>query len=312
MIHHVYANRSNIGDWQAAKALQRLLGTSVVEHLCDAPFVRRTLERLTTVGPDDVVVVGAGGLFMDYFSDFWEGLLDGLPTRAPLVVWGVGVCAPKSSPSSLDPALLRRVVDRSTLTAVRDPLSVDVLSDDDRVRLTPCPSLAVGLPPVTSSRPLLLHATHRYTIGDDVLAAVRAQARDFARTTGRAYTETDQRISPDDGDAFVRGIERFGQAEVVVSSRLHGCLLALAARRPVIAISGDVKVDSFMTWAGLGNRLIDAQDDDAVRTLGERLVAMDAEGDHTAIDRLLETARRANLEVAAAVHELHDSERRAS
>ena len=40
MIHHVYANRSNIGDWLSPRGIQRLLSPLLVtEHLCDDPFV---------------------------------------------------------------------------------------------------------------------------------------------------------------------------------------------------------------------------------------------------------------------------------
>ena len=40
MIHHVFANRSNIGDWLSARGIQALLGPQrVMEHLCDEPFV---------------------------------------------------------------------------------------------------------------------------------------------------------------------------------------------------------------------------------------------------------------------------------
>ena len=44
MIHHVFANRSNIGDWLSAIGIQSLLGDiPVCEHLADAPCVPETL-----------------------------------------------------------------------------------------------------------------------------------------------------------------------------------------------------------------------------------------------------------------------------
>ena len=46
MIHHVYANRSNAGDWLSALGIQRLLAPlPVTEHLCDEPFVEETLQE---------------------------------------------------------------------------------------------------------------------------------------------------------------------------------------------------------------------------------------------------------------------------
>jgi len=32
-----------------------------------------TLARLSAVGPNDCIVIGGGGLFMDYFEPFWRG-----------------------------------------------------------------------------------------------------------------------------------------------------------------------------------------------------------------------------------------------
>lgn len=304
MIHHVYANRSNIGDWHAARSIHRLLGTSVQELLCDAPYLRTTLARLGSVDPHDVVVVGAGGLLMDYFADFWEGFLR-LPVVAPLVLWGVGCCSVKHAPSSLDPALVRRIVDRADVVAVRDELTVDALPDDDRVRLVPCPSLAFDLERPTSSPPALLHATHGYTIGADVLAEVCSQAQTFAEAAGLRYAETDHRIVPDDTAALDRGVAALASAEIIVSSRLHGCLLGFAARRPVIAVSGDAKVDSFMRWAGLEEWLIDATDGTEVVGLGDRLARIDRYPVRNAADAAVDTARRTNLQVADAVRTLH-------
>src|ERR1051326_8913007 len=74
MIHHVFANKSNAGDWLAARAMQSLLrGVPIREHFCDEPFVEQTLHALGAVRDNDLVLIGAGGLLMDYFMPFWEG-----------------------------------------------------------------------------------------------------------------------------------------------------------------------------------------------------------------------------------------------
>ena len=42
-VYHVFANRSNAGDWLSARGIQSLLGpVSVTELLCDEPFVPET------------------------------------------------------------------------------------------------------------------------------------------------------------------------------------------------------------------------------------------------------------------------------
>ena len=92
MIHHVFANRSNIGDWLSARGSQSLLQLlEVEEHLCDEPFVDETLSRLSQAGPDDLIIIGGGGLFMDYFEPFWRGFQT-IAERVPFCIWGVGYC----------------------------------------------------------------------------------------------------------------------------------------------------------------------------------------------------------------------------
>src|SRR5205823_8029379 len=73
-LYHVFANRSNAGDWLSARGIRSLLDApAVTELLCDEPFVPETLERLSSAGPGDLIVIGGGGLFMDYFEPFWRG-----------------------------------------------------------------------------------------------------------------------------------------------------------------------------------------------------------------------------------------------
>src|SRR5688500_18355984 len=92
MIHHVYANRSNIGDWLSALGIQSLLGSRpVIEHLCDEPFVAETLAALSACTADDLIVIGGGGLFMDYFTPFWEGFRQ-IADKVPFCIWGTGYC----------------------------------------------------------------------------------------------------------------------------------------------------------------------------------------------------------------------------
>ena len=66
MIYHVYANQSNAGDWLSARGIQSLLAPLELKKLfCDTPFAPETLAVLREAGPDDFIVIGGGGLFMD-------------------------------------------------------------------------------------------------------------------------------------------------------------------------------------------------------------------------------------------------------
>lgn len=260
MIHHVFANRSNIGDWLSARGVQLFLGSNVEEHLCDEPFVNDTLSALAETGPEDVVVVGGGGLFMDYFRPFWEGLL-ALSTPAPLCVWGVGVVDIKREMSRLDRSLLHAIADRAAVCAVRDELTREQLPADHHAVVALCPSiLAVSVPSERGDD--VLHVVNMTTVGGEEYEVMCTTARAFAAETGRMYHQTNNRVRTGNAEHMERVVKRYAAADVVVTSALHGCILAAAMGRPVVAVSGDWKIEQFMSAAGLSEWVLQQEEVD--------------------------------------------------
>jgi Polysaccharide pyruvyl transferase len=248
-VHHVFACKSNVGDWLSARGIQSLLAPEdVVEYFCDEPFVPESLERLAAVEPEAVVVIGGGGLFMDYFTPFWEGLLR-IESWPRVCIWGVGYCDIKHRPSRASDDLLGEVVRRSTLCFVRDDLTLGYLNGDGALPPpVPCPSISVVVPP--PRRPLVLHVMDYAVVGEGGYEATLAAATSFASKTGRHYHEMNNLIADGDERALAHALELYG-ADVVVSSRLHGCIIGLASGARVVAIGADRKVESFMEAAGL-------------------------------------------------------------
>jgi len=256
MIHHVFANRSNIGDWLAAKGIQRLLQPlSVTEHLCDEVFVAQTLAELTLVGRDDLVVIGGGGLFMDYFAPFWIGFAE-ISHRLRYCIWGAGYCDLKAERSHPPLDVVRRVVDGSELCVVRDELTRRYLGNDAVPAPIPCPSMVeIDAAPRGWG---VLHVDNYTTAGAPAFEAMDAACRRYAATTGRPYRRTNNRIEPGRESDLRKCISLYEQSDMVVSSALHGCVIGVAMGRPVLAVSGDRKIEEFMEAAGLGAWVLDA------------------------------------------------------
>src|SRR5687767_15929839 len=124
MIHHVFANRSNVGDWLSARGIQSLLaGHEIREYLCDEPFVFETLAALRKADAhEDLIVIGGGGLFMDYFEPFWRGFRE-IAERVRFGIWGVGYCDIKRENSRPDLSLIEEIVSRAEFCYVRDELT---------------------------------------------------------------------------------------------------------------------------------------------------------------------------------------------
>ena len=163
-IHHVYANRSNVGDWLSARGIQRALGNEAVQELlCDDPFVPDTLARLDRLAGSGMVVIGGGGLFMDYFAPFWRGLL-ALENVPRYVIWGVGYVDLKAEQSRVPDDLVREVVGRSELCIVRDQHTRDIVGDEKIPEPVLCPALlTLGVDPEPGRG--VLHVANLTTVG---------------------------------------------------------------------------------------------------------------------------------------------------
>jgi polysaccharide pyruvyl transferase WcaK-like protein len=87
------------------------------------------------------------------------------------------------------------------------------------------------------------HRVHLFVSAPEDMAAVEDVWNRLAETT-RAVTTINQAANPDELLEFYRGMD------MVVSSRLHGVLLAMVAGRAVIALSHERKVRTLMNDAG--------------------------------------------------------------
>jgi polysaccharide pyruvyl transferase WcaK-like protein len=270
MIHHVFATKLNIGDWLSARGIQGMLSPlPVVEHLCDDPFVPGTLKSLSALGARDLVVIGGGGLFMDYFAPFWEGFRS-IADRVAFGIWGVGYCDTKGAPSRTPENLLCEIISRSRFCSVRDSLTRAYLAEAAIPPPIPCPAVSAVETDEQGAHGLL-YADHYNMVGPEGYASITATARSFAASTGRPYMETDNQISRPDERELEATLAVYRRSDLIVSSRLHGCIIGLALGRKVLAVSGDRKVESFMDAAGLSDWVCEVRDEQGLK---ERMAAL--------------------------------------
>jgi polysaccharide pyruvyl transferase WcaK-like protein len=290
LIHHVFANRSNIGDWLSARAIQALLGPiPLTEHLCDEPFVSQTLAALRKAKVGDVIIIGGGGLFMDYFVPFWEGF-SAIAERIPFCIWGVGCCDMKRENSRPPQMLLVDIIRRSRLCAVRDQLTRRQFPECEIPSATACPTMSLlePLPPGFG----LLHVDAFDNVGEENYETMESVGKTYAAETNRAFRSINNLIPAGRENALHSALAEYAQADLVLAGRLHGCIIGLAMGRKVLAVSGDNKVESFMDAAGLGEWVLDLNE---LERLPRRLRALPAQ---TAPVAFLQRARSEAREVA--------------
>ncbi len=298
MIHHVFANRSNAGDWLSAIGIQQLLASApggITGHLCDTPFVPETLAQLERAGPDDLIVLGGGGLFMDYFSPFWRGFLP-IASRVPFVIWGVGACDIINRDSLPPRDLIQKVVSQSRLCVVRDELTRAFIGDNHLRAPVPCPTINALEGRHGEPAGLVLHVDHYENVGPENFEKMERFAADFAACASRRPRKTNNLLNAGRRPELEKIVELYLAADVVLTSRLHGCIIAAALGRPFLAVTGDRKVDSFMRAAGLEDWLCPLDDVDSIP---DRLVALDRERPSAAA--FVAQAREDNRAIAAEI-----------
>jgi polysaccharide pyruvyl transferase WcaK-like protein len=255
MIHHVFANRSNIGDWLSARAIQSLLGPREIrEHLCDQPFVAQTLSEVANANSDHFILIGGGGLFMDYFEPFWQGFRE-VAERVSYGIWGVGYCDMKREKSRPGQKLIEEIASRARFCIVRDELTRGYLASSNLPAPVVCPT--VNLVDRREVGNGVLHVDAYDNVGPEIYAEMNSIGRRFATQTGRSFRAINNLIESGSEKALARALDHYAEADIVLSGRLHGCIIGLSMGRKVVAVSGDHKVESFMSAAGLGDWVLD-------------------------------------------------------
>ncbi len=259
-VYHVFANRSNIGDWLSAIGIQKLLAPiQVVELLCDEPFIDDTIQVLTGATEDDFVVIGGGGLFMDYFEPFWRRFELLATEGLRFAIWGVGFCDLKMEATLPDISLLQRIVSLSEVTVLRDSLSNNLLGLPDLPPPCPCPSLITIEAPTEPAFGLLMVDNYT-TAGEAAYNRMLEVGQAFADQTGRPFRQTNNRIEPGRFDHMASELEKYRRSDVVLSSALHGCVIGVGMRKHVLAVSGDWKIEGFMEQVGRADQVTEVAD----------------------------------------------------
>jgi polysaccharide pyruvyl transferase WcaK-like protein len=263
MIFHIFANRSNIGDWLSAKGIQKLLSPhEMTECLCDRPFISETIKLLKNANENDLIIIGGGGLLMDYFTPFWkkfQPFADGIP----FFIWGIGYCDIKFENTLPPDSLIKNIIHKSKLCFVRDELSRSYLSECNLPPSVPCPSLNF-IEPFEEKGNDLLHVVNYTTAGAEIYRAMCKAAKEFARINGRTYREVNNRINPGTEQELDKMLSLYKKSGIVLSSALHGCIIAVALGLKVLAVSGDRKIEAFMQSVGLEDWVLDLNETDKI------------------------------------------------
>lgn len=259
MIYHVFANRSNIGDWLSAKGIQKLISPyPVIECLCDEPFVEETMQVLANASEKDLIIIGGGGLLMDYFIPFWEAF-NSVADRVPFCIWGIGYCDIKHEPSLPPNVLIEHIVQKARLCIVRDELSRSYLPTCSLPESVACPSINF-IDTLVETGSDVLHVVNYSTATPAAYEVMCDITKFYAENKGIVYRQTNNLISSGNEKELNDILSLYQKSSIVISSALHGCIISVAMGLKILAVSGDRKIEGFMESVGLQDWVLDVNE----------------------------------------------------
>jgi polysaccharide pyruvyl transferase WcaK-like protein len=134
------------------------------------------------------------------------------------------------------------------------------------------------------------------TVGAEAFNIMDTACRAFAAQTERPVRRTNNRITR--STELHRCLALYAASDLVVSSALHGCVIAVAMGKPVCAVSGDRKIEAFMNAAGLGDWVLETSE---LATLPQRLADLTKQ---RPVPEFVTTVRAQNAWIAERVRAL--------
>lgn len=169
----------------------------------------------------------------------------------PITIWGIGVCLPENDEvKGVSKAVVQRVFEKSKFANVRDELTRDFYELESEISITACPTLVYVSNHFDVAEKRIgnrvLHSSHVDLEPNDQTPIIR----DAIEKAGFEYAFTPNIESAENG--LNRILKLYQDTNCVVTTRLHGAIIAYAFRRPYIAISYDPKIGAFQKLYGGG------------------------------------------------------------
>jgi hypothetical protein len=239
-----YSAVPNIGNYLPVAAIHGMMGRpldcwNIHDPDIDFGFVNARYRA---------AIVGGAGLLHPVFLPFWKRFAE--ECTLPFVLWGVGGCFPDGVDVSGVRAFVGKAMRRCVACNVRDEITARTYGLGDAT-VTACPTILYVADNFTrdaSARRSVLYARHVELTGEGLHAEIERALRD---AVGRSLLQTDNTQRPRWGAGdIVRG--SYSRSRLVVTTRLHGAIIAYALRIPYIALAVDGKLGAFASRFGNG------------------------------------------------------------
>jgi hypothetical protein len=241
-----YSANRNIGNYTPVLGIQQMLDQELdVWNIHKSPVGWEFVHRNYTQ-----VIVGGAGLLHSAFEKFWVDLDKNC--KLPITIWGIGVCLPDNDEvKGVSKEVVQSVFAKAKLANVRDELTRDFYQLDPNISITACPTLVYiantfKVAEKKKNERKILHSSHV----DLEPTSNTPEIKRFIEAAGFKYYFTDNIESHK--APLKKILKMYQDCDYVVTTRLHGAIIAYAFKRPYIAISFDPKITAFHKLYGGG------------------------------------------------------------
>ena len=241
-----YSANRNIGNYLPVLAIHQMLGEqldvwNIHKTPIDWDFVHKNYSQ---------VIIGGAGLLHSVFEKFWIDVEKNC--KLPIIIWGIGVCLPDNdSVKGVPKQVVQSVFAKAKFANVRDELTRDFYELDPNISITACPTLVyisnsfkVGAKSKSGNQ--VLHSSHV----DLEPVSSTPQIKKIIEDAGFSYKFTANIET--EKLPLKKVLKMYQDCDYVVTTRLHGAIIAYAFKRPYIAISFDPKIAAFNKLYGGG------------------------------------------------------------
>jgi len=241
-----YSACRNIGNYLPVLAIHQMLDQeldtwNVHQSPVDWEFVHKNYDQ---------VIIGGAGLLHSVFKRFWIDLDKNC--KLPIIIWGIGVCLPDNDlVKGVPKTVVQSVFNRASFANVRDELTRDFYELKTDISITACPTLVYvanqfNVVPKSDSGKRILHSSHVELEPTGAAGEIERVIKE----SGFVYNFTDNIESTK--NSLKKNLMMYQDCDYVVTTRLHGAIIAYAFNRPYIAISFDPKIAAFNKLYGGG------------------------------------------------------------
>ena len=246
-ILNFYSAANNIGNYLPTLAIHNYLDQSldcwnVHDKNIDYDFINKNYK---------LIIIGGAGLLHPCFESFW--LKFSQECRIPHIVWGVGACVPDelilkdgAILNFFQQKALREAISRAQLVNLRDEWTAELVGAQDAI-ITPCPTLKLlsnyssevsGYSEQKGTKKILYAPHYELMTPDEEI-----KLQNFVNNWDASVHVTENNELPWRG--MWRLIDKYLESDLVVTSRLHGAIIAWSLGVPFLALSKDKKMSEF-------------------------------------------------------------------